>query len=125
MTGSTILLAIVPDNPVAFVDLQATLAYTTSFVDFFRGETQISPKALKHLGKAYALISERLSGPNATSRATIVTVTSMSLYQRLHRLQSIGMVHFQGLLKILALRGGMRRLAKEDRFLALKPWGLA
>ncbi|KAH8176365.1 hypothetical protein LIA77_04783 [Sarocladium implicatum] len=105
-------------------DLQATLAYTASFVDFLFDETRLSPKALKHLGKAYALISERLSGPRATSNETIATVTSICLYQRLHQLRSIGMVHFQGLQKILALKGGMGKFATEDRYLALKPWGL-
>lgn len=104
------------------LDLQCALAYMTSFADFFAGQPRLSPRALGHMAKAYSIISARLSGPNATSKSTIAAVTSISMYQRVHQLHSLGMLHFEGLQKIIWLRGGMAKLAVEDRALALKPW---
>jgi len=46
----------------------------------------------------------------------------LAIYQRLHGQQSLGLVHFKGLHRMIQLRGGLAKLAKENRTLAQKPW---
>jgi hypothetical protein len=45
-----------------------------------------------------------------------------SIYQRMHRMQSTGLIHLSGLQQKIRLRGGLVELAKSDRCLAGKPW---
>lgn len=71
---------------------------------------------------AYSLVNEKLSGPGATSDRAIAVVTALAIYQRLHHQQSTGMIHFDGLYRMIQLRGGITKLAAEHRSLAQKPW---
>lgn len=95
------------------------MAVSASFANCFGGAY---PKSLKHISQAYKLTNERLSGPEALSDQTIAVVTMFAVYQRIHHLQAHGLIHFEGLRRMIRLRGGLVELAKENRGLAQKPW---
>ncbi|KAH8898767.1 hypothetical protein GQ53DRAFT_836819 [Thozetella sp. PMI_491] len=98
------------------------LAIATSFLDVFPDKPRNSSRSLRHLSRAYALINQRLSGPDAASDSTIAAVTALVLYQRIHHQQPAGLVHLHGLRRMTQLRGGMAKLGKRNRELAQKAW---
>lgn len=71
------------------------------------------------------MTNQRLSSSDACSDQAIAVVTMLAIYQRLHHQQAIGLVHFQGLRRMVELRGGLAKLASDNRALAQKPWRLA
>jgi hypothetical protein len=71
------------------------------------------------------MTNERLSGSESCSDKAIAVVTMLAIYQRMHHQQSIGLVHLNGLRRMVELRGGLARLTSENRGLAQKPWRLA
>lgn len=71
------------------------------------------------------MTNERLSSFEACSDQAIAVVTMLAIYQRMHHQQAVGLVHFQGLRRMVELRGGLAKLASENRALAQKPWRLA
>lgn len=71
------------------------------------------------------MTNERLSSSEACSDKAIAVVTMLAIYQRIHHQQAIGLVHFNGLRRMVDLRGGLAKLSSENRALAQKPWRLA
>lgn len=104
------------------IDLNCTLAITSSYTDSFAGHAQASPRSLNYLSKAYALVNKKLSGPEATSTPIIAAVTSLVVYHRIHDFRETGLIHLDGLERIIRLRGGMAALARESPVIAQKPW---
>jgi hypothetical protein len=49
----------------------------------------------------------------------------LAFYQRMHHQHAVGLVHFQGLRRMIDLRGGLARLVRENRAVGQKPWRLA
>ena len=82
----------------------------------------MSTEGLRHMSQAYKLINERLSSNKACSDQAIAVVTVLAIYQRMHDHNPNGLVHFNGLCRMIQLRGGLAKLAKENRTLAQKPW---
>lgn len=80
----------------------------------------MSPKTLHHIAKAYELVNVKLSGPNSVSDSAIAAVVALTMYQQVHNQHSAGLVHLHGLFQMIQLRGGILRLLKENRALALK-----
>lgn len=106
------------------LDLNGSLAIVSSYTDSFAGHAQTSPRALGYLSKAYSLLNQKLSGPEATSSQVIAAVTVIVVYHRIHNIQATGLVHFDGLERIIRLRGGIAALARENLDLAQKPMRL-
>ncbi|KAH8666891.1 hypothetical protein BX600DRAFT_511780 [Xylariales sp. PMI_506] len=104
--------------------LHCSLAVVFSYTDYFIGHAHVSPRALSHLTKAYALVNKNLSAIEATSMMTIAAVTTLAMFQSIHHLHTVGMIHFEGLRKIIRGRGGMAKLGRENAALAQKPWRL-
>ena len=102
-------------------DFHCTLAVSASYVDFFQRKPAISPKTLHHISQAYALVNLKLSGPESVSDSAIAAVVTLTIYQQIHHLPAIGLIHLNGLYRMIQLRGGIARLMKENRALALKP----
>jgi hypothetical protein len=98
------------------------LALLASFAGVWLGDARITPEALDHITKAYYLVNKRLSGEGAVSDATIAVVTTLAIYQRIHQQHSTGLIHFHGLTRMIELRGGMAKVSRANRPLALKPW---
>lgn len=67
------------------------------------------------------MVNQMLSGPESVSDIAIATVTTLALYERAHQ-QLTGLVHLDGLYRMIQLRGGIARLTKVNRCLAQKPW---
>ncbi|CAO2651712.1 Nn.00g042820.m01.CDS01 [Neocucurbitaria sp. VM-36] len=101
------------------------LAVATFFAGHFGGSPMVYSDSLKHISQAYKLINERLSGPEALSDQAIAVVTMFAVFQRIHHQQANGLVHFEGLRRMIQLRGCLVKVAKENRALAQKPWRLA
>jgi hypothetical protein len=97
------------------------LAISASYVNFFERKPVISPKTLYHISQAYALVNLKLSGPESVSDSAIAAVVSLAIYQQVNNLHSTGLIHLKGLYRMIQLRGGIARLMKENRALALKP----
>ncbi|RYP63718.1 hypothetical protein DL771_009143 [Monosporascus sp. 5C6A] len=93
----------------------------SSYVDFFERRPGISSKTLCHISKAYELVNLKLSGPESVSDCAIAAVVSLAIYQQIHHQQSTGLIHLNGLHRMIQLRGGIARLMEENRALALKP----
>ncbi len=103
------------------LDFHCTLAISASYVDFFERKPGISSKTLYHISQAYALVNSKLSGPESVSDSAIAAVVTLAIYQQVHHLHSTGLIHLNGLYRMIQLRGGIDRLMKENRALALKP----
>ena len=101
-------------------DFHGTLAISASYVDFFERKPGISPKTLYYISQAYALVNLKLSGPESVSDSAIAAVITLTIYQQIHHLHSTGLIHLNGLYRMIQLRGGIARLMKENRALALK-----
>ena len=108
------------DFNVSTPDFHCTLAISASYVDFFQRKPGISSKTLHHISQAYSLVNEKLSGPDCVSDRAIAAVISLTIYQQIHGLQSIGLIHLNGLYRMVHLRGGIAKLMQEHRALALK-----
>ncbi|TGO28341.1 hypothetical protein BPAE_0029g00720 [Botrytis paeoniae] len=82
---------------------------------------QENPKiAMHHLSLAFRLINEKLSGNEAVADTTIAVVLTMSHYYRLQGQFSQGLVHLQGLERMVEMRGGISNLKREQYTLAQK-----
>lgn len=101
-------------------DFHCTLAISASYVDFFERKPAVSSKTLYHISQAYALVNLKLSGPESVSDSAIAAVITLAIYQQIHHLHSAGLVHLNGLYRMIQLRGGIARLMKDNRALALK-----
>lgn len=98
----------------------STLAISASYVDFCQRKPSVSPKTLHHIAKAYELVNAKLSGPNSVSDSAIAAVVALVMYQQVHNQHAAGLVHLHGLFQMIQLRGGIFRLLRENRALALK-----
>ncbi|KAF7924188.1 uncharacterized protein EAE97_010800 [Botrytis byssoidea] len=76
--------------------------------------------AMHHLSLAFHLINEKLSGNEAASDTTIAVVLTMSHYYRLQGQVIQGLVHLQGLERMVKMRGGISNLRREQPTLAQK-----
>lgn len=76
--------------------------------------------AMRHLSHAFRLINERLSGNDAVSDTTIAVVVIMAKYEDLQGQYHQGLVHLEGLQRMVQLRGGMSQLMKNMPALAQK-----
>lgn len=83
--------------------------------------TQEDPtEGMHHLSHAFRLVNERLSGKDAVSDTTIAVVVIMSQYQRLQGQYRQGLVHLEGLQRMVELRGGISQLTTNKPGLAQK-----
>jgi hypothetical protein len=65
---------------------------------------------VRHLCLALRLVNAQLSGRDAASNETIVVVLVLGLYERYQGEYQRGLVHLDGLRRILDLRGGIHEL---------------
>lgn len=69
-----------------------------------------SPQALYHLSEAYAHIQKRLASPDALSDSTIGLVVAFIHQEQIKKGGSQARIHFDGLRRMVALRGGIGEL---------------
>ncbi|KAH8896040.1 hypothetical protein GQ53DRAFT_779328 [Thozetella sp. PMI_491] len=99
----------------------STLAISASYVDYFERKPRMSMVSLYHISQAYSLVNRKLSGPEPIADDAIAAVVSLIIYQQIHSQYSIGLIHLNGLYRMVELRGGIGKLVQENRGLALKP----
>ncbi|KAI1179158.1 hypothetical protein F4777DRAFT_499409 [Nemania sp. FL0916] len=87
---------------------------------FMTEDNSHSPVALQHMSQAYRLINKQLSSNEALSDSTIAVVAAINVYDRLYGDPQKAMIHHNGLTSIIALRGGIRELAKRNFAIAEK-----
>ncbi|KAG7294478.1 hypothetical protein NEMBOFW57_004552 [Staphylotrichum longicolle] len=73
-----------------------------------------------HLCVALRLVNAQLSGRDAASNETMVVVLVLGLYERYHGEYQRGLMHLDGLRRMLDLRGGIRELSTSSPDLARK-----
>ena len=77
-------------------------------------------EAMRHLSRAFRLVNEKLSGNEALSDTTMAVVISMTQYERLRGQHRQGLVHLDGLLRMVELRGGISQVMSTNPPLAQK-----
>ncbi|RDW60302.1 hypothetical protein BP5796_11908 [Coleophoma crateriformis] len=70
-------------------------------------------EAVQHISHAFRLINAKLSGDGDVSDTTIAAVIIMSQYERLQGQYRQGVVHLEGLQRMVELRGGISKLTKN------------
>ncbi|KAI0876216.1 hypothetical protein GGS24DRAFT_248330 [Hypoxylon argillaceum] len=109
----------------AFVDeaffhcLVATSVAASMPLSVTRQETT---EAIYHLSRSLGLINKRLAGDTdiALSDATIAVVISMSQHDRLLGNHRHALIHFEGLQRLIALKGGISVLVSDSPWVAQK-----
>jgi hypothetical protein len=77
--------------------------------------------AMRHIACSLRIVNQRLVSPHdALSDTTLAVVMMLSHYERHQGHLRQGQVHFDGLLRIVELRGGIAHLAKSKPNIALK-----
>ncbi|KAI1439211.1 hypothetical protein GGR50DRAFT_635445 [Xylaria sp. CBS 124048] len=87
---------------------------------FLTGSSDPSPVALYHMVQTYRLLNETLSGKEALADETIAIVNFTATYDRLSGDPQKAVVHVDGASRMIALRGGIRELAKRNFIVAEK-----
>lgn len=79
-----------------------------------------SIEAIGHLQKTYRLINEALTGNEAASDKTMATIVVMSQFDRLQGQYRQGVIHLDGLQRMIEMRGGLSWLTREKPNIAQK-----
>ncbi|KAI0100180.1 hypothetical protein GGR51DRAFT_374339 [Nemania sp. FL0031] len=96
------------------------IAMASACAAFITGDESHSPVALHHMSQAYRLVNQQLSSDEALSDTTIAVVASINIYDRLYGDPQKALVHLNGVTRMIALRGGIRELAKRNFIIAEK-----
>ncbi|GAW18060.1 hypothetical protein ANO14919_075300 [Xylariales sp. No.14919] len=91
-----------------------TIAIASACAAFLSGDSGHSPIALCHMSETYRLVNQQLSSNKTVSDTTVAVVASVNIYDRLYGDPEKAMVHHNGLASLIALRGGIRELAKRN-----------
>lgn len=94
-------------------DFHCSLALSVICIDFYLAREPDSAEALRHLSNALRLVNKKLSGGDALADSTFAVVVCMCIYERLRGQYDKGLVHFQGLKRMVQLRGGISQLASN------------
>ncbi|KAJ2984646.1 hypothetical protein NUW58_g5947 [Xylaria curta] len=97
-----------------------TIAVASACAAFLTGDSSHSPVALYHMSQAYRLINQKLSSDEALSDVSIAVVAAINVYDRLYGDPQRAMIHLNGVTRMVALRGGVRELAKRSFIIAEK-----
>ncbi|KAI0545266.1 hypothetical protein F4679DRAFT_482620 [Xylaria curta] len=97
-----------------------TIAMASACAAFLTEDSYHSPLALYHMSQAYRLINQKLSSDEALSDSTMAVVASINIYDRLYGDPKKAMVHLNGVTRMVALKGGVRELAKRNFIIAEK-----
>ena len=93
--------------------------FMTAFPTSNRGRSHQTDR-VRHLCLAIRLVNARLSGRDAVSNETVMVVLSLGLYERFQGEYRRGLVHLDGLVRMMDLRGGIREFSTSRPDLARK-----
>lgn len=77
---------------------------------FFFGGGVSSPEALGHLSQAFTLVNRRLMSDEALSDSTLGIVLMLIFQEQIREEQWEAKIHYEGLRKMIELRGGLSQL---------------
>jgi hypothetical protein len=81
--------------------------------EFFLGGGLSSPEALYHVSQTLALVRKRLESDEALSDTTIGIILMLILQEQLRKEYKEAKVHYEGLRKMVELRGGLCQLERN------------
>jgi len=104
------------------LDFHCTAAMSVAVGKVLRLRIQKEEEAegMRHMTQTLQILSKKIVGEEATADSTIATIIVLTQYERLLGQHQRAHIHFQGLGRILQLRGGLARLAREKPSLAQK-----
>jgi len=86
-----------------------SLALMASTNEFFLGKGTSSPQALAYLSNSLFLVKRRMEGDNALSDSTLCMVMMLILQEQV-RHEEASQIHYEGLRRMIKLRGGLSQL---------------
>lgn len=86
-----------------------SLALIASTNEFFISGGISSPKALSYLSNTFSLVKRRTEGKEALSDSTLCMVMMLILQEQI-RHERASQIHYEGLKKMIRLRGGLDQL---------------
>ncbi|CAH0044786.1 unnamed protein product [Clonostachys solani] len=95
------------------------VALSEACISFIVHREQDSAEFTQHLTRGLQLVNAKLSGVHALSDVAICTVILLCLISSIRKIPSQTKVHFDGLCRMINLRGGLHHL-KENPFLTEK-----
>ncbi|PWY75522.1 hypothetical protein BO70DRAFT_430957 [Aspergillus heteromorphus CBS 117.55] len=78
--------------------------------EFFYSQGVSSAKALHHLSQAFTLVNRRIQSDEALSDSTLGIILMLIFQEQLRKAKWESKVHYEGLRKMVELRGGLTRL---------------
>jgi hypothetical protein len=81
--------------------------------EFFSNGVSRSYKALNFLSQTFAVVQERLQSEDALSDSTLGLVLSLVLQEQIRQEKVEAEIHYNGLKKMINLRGGLCQLEKN------------
>jgi hypothetical protein len=81
--------------------------------DFFLRKGLSSPEGLYHLSQTFTLVKGKLESDEALSDSTMSIVVMLIIQEQMRKGKWEAQVHYQGLLKMIELRGGLSQLEKN------------
>jgi hypothetical protein len=91
------------------VGSHCAVALMEAFNHFFMEEGTSSPEALYHLSTTFSLVEERLKSAEALSDSTLGIIFMLVLQEQIRQGQIEAEIHFDGLKKMIELRGGLSK----------------
>lgn len=77
--------------------------------EFFLGKGTSSPQALAYLSNSLFLVKRRMEGENALSDSTLCMVMMLILQEQVRHGEA-SQIHYEGLSRMINLRGGLSQL---------------
>ncbi|KAL3705745.1 hypothetical protein TMatcc_006754 [Talaromyces marneffei ATCC 18224] len=99
-----------------FIDeafFHCAIALSTTAIDCLAEQPNPSRDAIHHLCHTFRLVNKKLSESKHASMSTIATVLMLAQYERHQSEQYQGLVHLNGLQRLIGARGGALQLQKE------------
>lgn len=78
--------------------------------EFFLGQVVSSPETLYHLSQTFALVQTRLTSDEALSDSTLGIILMLIIQEQVRNEHQKAEVHYEGLRKMIELRGGLCQL---------------
>jgi hypothetical protein len=78
--------------------------------EFFFGQKTSSCKAMHHLSRTFDLVKKRLESDEALSDSTLGLILMLIIQEQIRKEHVQAEVHYEGLRKIIELRGGLGEL---------------
>lgn len=86
-------------------------------IEFFLGHKHSSPEVLYHLSETFRLVNEKLNSDEALSDTSLGTILMLIIQEQIRKEKQQADVHYQGLRRMIQLRGGISTLENNPPLL--------